>query len=415
MTRLLPLLLAAACADSLTSRAPVLAPGDGGGQQQCAQTLDACGPSCTACPAAPANATESCAASACTYECAAPYLKCDAGCCLATQIAAGGDTTCAVVTDGTLRCWGDNAHGQLGTAASGTSSRVPVGVAGLSGVTAVAVGSTHVCAIAGGDVKCWGDGNATPASVGFSGATAIAAGGRHSCARSASEIACWGANDFGQLGQGSPASSASPIAVSGFASPGVIAAGLDFACGSNSGAARCWGANGFGQLGDGHTATSESPQQAIAAGVTALAGGATHACAISSNTMYCWGAGTAGQLGDGKSADDPTPVRPSLSNPLQIAAGGQHTCAIVQDNNANVRCWGANGAGQLGTGDTQQQSQPAVVALTGVDSIVAGAAHTCVRFATSAQVQCWGANGLGQLGTGTTDAQLLTATNVSGR
>ena len=72
-------------------------------------------------------------------------------------IGAGWRHTCAVLTNGTARCWGDNAFGKLGDG-SITARRAPVTVVGLAHATSVAGGLNHTCArIAGGTARCWGE------------------------------------------------------------------------------------------------------------------------------------------------------------------------------------------------------------------------------------------------------------------
>ena len=100
----------------------------------------------------------------------------------AWAVAAGGFYTCAITSDSGMSCWGDNGDGELGEGT--TSDRyTPGGVRGLtSGVAAIAAGLTHTCAVTnGGAMRCWGDnafgelGDGTtndhlaPVAVGFAG------------------------------------------------------------------------------------------------------------------------------------------------------------------------------------------------------------------------------------------------------
>lgn len=111
-------------------------------------------------------------------------------------ITAGSQRTCALTTGGGLQCWGNNNYGQLGDGTTETHS-TPGAVSGLtSGVTAVAAGYVHTCAVASGGVKCWGsngagqlgdgtiEGRTTPRDVAglVSGATFVVAGLLHTCA-----------------------------------------------------------------------------------------------------------------------------------------------------------------------------------------------------------------------------------------
>jgi alpha-tubulin suppressor-like RCC1 family protein len=73
------------------------------------------------------------------------------------SVAAGSWHTCALIDDGTVKCWGANNFGQLGDGSIGGSVATPVMVSGLHGVVALSVGSFHSCALLdNGNVYCWG-------------------------------------------------------------------------------------------------------------------------------------------------------------------------------------------------------------------------------------------------------------------
>jgi len=179
-----------------------------------------------------------------------------------TLIDGGYNHTCAVV-NGSAQCWGSNGSGQLGTGNTANSS-VPTNVVGLSsGVTAIKASryvNSHSCAIINGGVKCWGDnfygqlgtGNTTSSLVPTdvvglsSGVTAIALGGPHTCALASSGgVKCWGFNGSGQLGISSTQNMSTPVDVVGLTS-GVmaIAAGDNHVCALlTGGKVKCWGAS----------------------------------------------------------------------------------------------------------------------------------------------------------------------------
>ncbi len=186
-----------------------------------------------------------------------------------TAVVAGANHTCALMTSGGgVRCWGNNQDGQLGDGTT-VSRNTPIEVAGLgAGITALAAGSQHTCAlIDNGTVRCWGqnqrgqlgDGTTTdrvaPVSVAdlTSGVTILVAGGQHSCALLLNgTMKCWGNNGSGQLGSGSVLLKTTPIIVTVTATPAVaMTAGRTHTCALLSdNNVRCWGDNEQGQLGE---------------------------------------------------------------------------------------------------------------------------------------------------------------------
>ena len=188
-------------------------------------------------------------------------------------IAAGGDSTCALMTSGGVRCWGNNSYGQLGDGTT-TDHFTPPGNDALTGVQAITAGRGHTCALtATGSVQCWGDdsmgqlGNGTTAvssaspthvllqnlSDELTGVQAIAGGGNHTCALMTSGgVRCWGDNSAGQLGDGTTISRSTPSPTDVLTDVKAIATGYFHTCAlMETGRVRCWGANEYGQLGSG--------------------------------------------------------------------------------------------------------------------------------------------------------------------
>ena len=169
----------------------------------------------------------------------------------------------------------------------------------------------------------------------------------------------------------------------------------------------CWGDNSKGQLGVGDTTDYATPQSVdLGEGRTALSitAGDYHTCAILDDaTAKCWGDNSEGQLGTGNSNDATTPALVSGGHSYAtITAGSQHTCAIL-DTGA-VYCWGDNSNGQLGDDTTTDKNQPTQIAGTGLQaiSLSAGGSHTCLvtsqGLADERTTKCWGDNTYGQLG-----------------
>ena len=343
-----------------------------------------------------------------------------------TAITLGGDYTCALTTDGAVKCWGSNYYGQLGDGTT-SSSTTPVDVSGLaSGVIAIAAGDSHTCALTSfGAVKCWGintdgqlgDGttidrhnpvNALGLSTGIS---AITAGEYHSCAvTTLGTVKCWGNNSSGELGNGTTVSSSTPVDVSGLFSGAIaVSAGGLFTCAlSSDGAVQCWGSGGYGELGNGSYANQHTPVNVIGlqTGITAITTGIGNACALTNTgAVKCWGYNGEGQNGDGTNnvyENAPVNVIGIQAKVINIASGSNsdHTCALTSDG--AIQCWGNDSSGQLGNGPTDNYFVPSSYVnglSSNVATIAAGADHTCA-VTISGAVKCWGRNDFGEVGDG---------------
>jgi alpha-tubulin suppressor-like RCC1 family protein len=200
-------------------------------------------------------------------------------------VVAGLKHTCVEGVAGGVSCWGENSDGQLGNGST-ISSATPVPVFDPGLVDEVAAGGRSSCAVMSADltVQCWGSNSLGQLGNGTSGSIAttpvpvtglvvdaqLAASGRtlavgleHACARRADlSLACWGGNGHGQLGNGTLAASAVPVAVIGVtgADPrGPIAAGWWHTGVIEAGRPRFWGRNPDGQLGDATTTSRSRP------------------------------------------------------------------------------------------------------------------------------------------------------------
>ena len=383
----------------------------------------------------------------------------------------GGDHACAILGDGSVRCWGHNNFGQLGygnTSDIGDdeapASAGPVKLGPGRTARAIAAGTDHTCALLdNGTVRCWGRNNVgqlglgttndvgdnetpdavPPVQLGASRtAVAITAGNQLSCALlDDGTVRCWGADTSGQLGTNGPPTTigddevpaAAPVVGLDLPALAISASSSNHVCALlQGGRVGCWGLGAFGALGYGNPNTigdDEDPQDAgyvsLGAGRTAkaISTGGYDSCAIlDDDTTRCWGYGQYGRLGLGNQNTVGSSDTPGSAPVLDfgagrtvraVSAGGAytslaHACAILDDR--TTRCWGHNPNGQLGYGSAADIGDDETAGAGGPVSlgagrtaaaIAAGDASSCALL-DDGTVRCWGLGTFGRLGTGST-------------
>jgi alpha-tubulin suppressor-like RCC1 family protein len=388
-------------------------------------------------------------------------------------LSAGGMHACAVLSTGAVKCWGANQACQVGDGTQ-TNRSAPVAVMNMStGVASVSNGEQHSCALkTDGSVKCWGinvDGELGTGAGGFcwyggstpAGLTAGVAGlytssGSHShCARMSDDsVRCWGQNHGAQLANGTSDLLVTPQTIPAFAGAATIAVGRLSACLlTENGGVQCSGAGTSLGIGDGGdeilstptpvlgwsngaasldgscivtsggavrcrgTTTGETPQYGahndystvrslpviptgLGTGISRIADSGEHRCALTSGGgVKCWGDSWSGEVGTNVFSDSvwqPANVSGMSSGVARVAIGVDHSCAIL--NSGALRCWGNNMFGQVGDNSTTNRGTP--VSVPGMSSAVSdvsvGRFHTCA-LKTSGLVYCWGYNNAYQL------------------
>ncbi len=330
-------------------------------------------------------------------------------------ITAGFAHSCFMLDNGSVKCWGNNAYGQLGLGDSdnrGDNSSemgdnlniIELG----TGKTArtIEAGYNHTCAILdNASVKCWGSNSSGQLGLGDTdnrgdnssemgdnlnvvdlgtGRTAlsIATGDSHTCTiLDTSAVKCWGVNSSGQLGLGDTSSrgdgssemgdNLNAVDLGTGRTASAISAGDSHTCALlDNSAVKCWGDNTYGQLGQGDNnnrgdGSNEMGDNLavieLGTGRTAksLTTGTGYACAVlDDDSVKCWGRGNVGQLGHGKTTSVDSPPNSSIElgtsrTAKLVAAGNSQTCAML--DNSSIKCWGLNDSGQLGLGDTSNR------------------------------------------------------------
>ena len=300
-------------------------------------------------------------------------------------LAGGGQHICGVTGSQAVMCWGDNTDGQLGHAASLhiSSNPLPVAADGLTGVVSLAAGATHTCALkSDGSVVCFGDNtngqlgtgsagtpSVTPLAVtGLGNVVALSAGGgAFTCALKADgSVLCWGDNSTGQLGDGlrsaTPRATPGPVLTpTGAALTGVLAlrSGAYHTCAildDGHASVVCWGYNAQNQVSGGafNVVYPATPVPGLS-GVNALSMTSYSSCASGFDGSFaCWGnnafAESDGKGVAGSSLTAPAPFGglQGAQQPLYGSGGNGFLCVLGAAGGA--QCVGRGNNAQLGNG-----------------------------------------------------------------
>lgn len=338
-------------------------------------------------------------------------------CTYVTQLALGAKHSCALLDDGSVRCWGDNTSGQLGTSdiSIGNISTTPVQVYDLPAkVDELAAGDTHTCARIGASIYCWGsnkDGQIPSSAASYAaspvkaqlteGATSLAIKGNRTCYVSESKkLYC--------------TAPGKPLQLQLLSQPveQAVVGALHMCARTTGGKVYCRGEDGDGRLGNGPVDSSAAGWvQAELSDVSDLVAGAAHTLAVVSingqpRRAFSWGNNLLGQAFQPASPTplySPTEFTPSgglLPSTRPLSAGAIFSCLL--SSSERVYCSGENSSGQLGVGHTTQtlgSSFISVHGLTSVNLLASGVSHSCAR-RKDASLWCWGQGTSGQLGNG---------------
>lgn len=350
---------------------------------------------------------------ACGHACAAGE-SCAAGVCRRMSLLAAAPAhVCAVKSDGSVYCWGDNEGANLGSDANTAPVPRAVRVAGVSGAVAVRLNAYISCAVLNsGRVQCWGNAHVPTMMRGFDNAIDVGYGGSALCVvHRAGDVACadpsW-----------DPSEEEAPQlkAVKGIQNAIALAAGYRHACALlSTGEVACFGENqqlfGAGieeadakrDEGEGEEESGLSYKAVLvknlndAIQISALE---NHTCAVRKNgQIVCWGENWNGQLGNGNRDEQSLPVSVQfITDAVAVAAGSDHTCALRR--NGEVACWGRGNSGELGNGAFESSEGPVTVSgISDAIAVAAGEKSSCAM-KKSGETVCWGSAERGRLGNG---------------
>jgi len=350
-----------------------------------------------------------------------------------SKVVAGLQHACAIRA-GKLACWGLNKHGQIGNGDSGVTAGVNDPLTGANYLVKVAV---------------------NPYEVFSAGVSDVALGYEHTCAIKNDELFCWGSNEFGQIGGDVAATGITSRPTSVLTGAKQVSAHGRWTCAvTGTGQLVCFGTR-LVKAANGTTAPirlAATPKIMIPTGVQSVALSSNHGCVVlTSGALQCFGMNLMGEIGNGatETTDVGIPYEVFSSGVTGLSVTDSRTCAVVS---GVIKCFGASlgdreidrtaGAWKertpaaydavfwSGVAPGIQASSSGTVISTSGDLLygsffhASGTAQTialgvtqfsysetdlvgCMMFRNHA-VKCWGSNVFGQLGMGRRSAEDFT-------
>lgn len=353
------------------------------------------------------------------------------------QIVSNGNTTFLIEPDGTVKGWGRNDKGELGTGTT-EDEHSPVVINGLNNIkTIIPANASREYFFAidyDGYVYSWGyngygqlglgstSNQLTPAQIlGLQNVREIIINDLTVYAiTSNSDIYAWGKNDYGQVGNGSKTTQTTPYKINELSNvKDIICGGQTVFALIEDGYVYAWGYGGDFQMGNGEYVSVQTTPVLIESlsNVDEIITNGETSFAICDNyqEVYSWGEGWQGELGT-YSERNRTPKRVSILSDLDEQIDKliikQNNCFAIMDNNV-LYGWGDGGYSQLGNGSTYDKYMPVVIPnVPGIKDVTFNG-YTTVALGSDGCVYAWGRNLQGTAGTGNTSI-VRTAQSIGG-
>lgn len=279
----------------------------------------------------------------------------------------------------------------------------------------LSIGDTHLCFIHNSELYSAGNNSFGQMGIGVTSSTTalqvgsasdwrqVSSGAFHNLAlNSSGNLFAWGHNSYGQVGNGSSGNVGSLYGITGIGNVVRIETGAYTSYALNdSGQLYAWGRNEFGQLGDGTTIDRMSPVLVNLPSVGPIedfSAGSDHFLLKSGGNLFAYGSNGFGQAALSNQILYSTVASPVVfnGNIIQLSAGGFHSLALLE--NGDVKAWGRNDYGQLGSSNLQNQYMPVSANIINITAIDAGYLHSL--YYESGKIHSSGDHRVGQLGQG---------------